>query len=261
MSGRVVTQAMIERGLAELGLPRGGIVLVHSSLSSFGRVAGGADCVIDALLNALGPEGTLCMPALSYGDYGPANPPPLFDPKDTPCIVGRIPETFRRRPGVLRSLHPTHSIAAIGPAAADLLANHERSRTPCGPESPWGKLVTVDGQVLMIGCGTAPMTLSHGPEEILHEDARCTPPVSCRIKTDSGILVVSLRLHAPGATAYKRPGPQRRELESVLEQRGQLRRTRVGESNLLLMKARDVWDTAMDWCGKHHPQERPPPAP
>lgn len=65
MSGRVVTRARIERGLAELGLARGGIVLVHSSLSSFGHVAGGADCVIDALLNVLGPEGTLCMPALS----------------------------------------------------------------------------------------------------------------------------------------------------------------------------------------------------
>src|SRR5215212_2811399 len=122
----VVTGSMIEAGALELGLGAGDIVVAHSSLSSFGWVEGGEDEVIDALLAVLGPAGTLCMPALSYGDYGPDKPPPRFDPRTTPGIVGRIPERFRRRPGVKRSLHPTHSMAGTGGRADEILRDHHR---------------------------------------------------------------------------------------------------------------------------------------
>jgi len=243
----VVTRAAIERGLRELGLRGGETLLVHSSLSSFGYVEGGAHAVIDALLAVLGPAGTLCMPALTYGPYTPQNPPPLFDPGTSKGIVGCIPETFRRRPGVMRSLHPTHSMAAVGPNARWLLAGHERSRTPCGPHSPWGKLREVDGRILMIGCGTEPMTMSHGPEEVCHESTRCTAPVRCQIRTDGGIRTVELRLHGP----YERPGPGREELERVLEERSQLRRCEVGNSTLLLTSARAVWDVVSGWCERY----------
>jgi len=243
-----VTQRDIEAGLRRLGLRAGDVVLVHSSLSSFGRVEGGADAVIDALLAVLGPEGTLCMPALSWGHYTPTNPPPPFDPRTTRCNVGRIPETFRRRPGVRRSLHPTHSVAAVGRRAAALLAGHEHSTTPCGPDSPWGRLCEMDGWVLMIGCGTGPMTLSHGPEEVLHTEARCTPPIRCRIRPEGGEFTVPLRLHA---AHYERSGPDRRAIADALEERGRLRRTQVGDSTLLMMKARDVWDLVSEWCSRY----------
>lgn len=242
-----VTRAMIERGLRELGLREGQVVLVHSSLSSFGHVEGGADSVIGALLAVLGPEGTLCMPTLTYGLFSPENPPPLFDPETTPGIVGKIPERFRQRPGVLRSLHPTHSVAALGPMAPELLAGHERSRTPCGPDSPWGRLREVEGVILMVGCGTAPMTISHGPEEVCHEHARCTPPVKCRIKARDRVIEAELLLHA----LYERPGPGRPDLEPVLEQRGLLRKTTVGSSTLLLTPAQAVWDVVSEWCREH----------
>src|SRR5713226_1133799 len=136
----VVTRAMIEAGLRDLGLGPGNIVVAHSALRSFGWVEGGEDAVIDALLAVIEPTGTLCMPALSYGDYGPDHPPPLFDPRTTPGIVGRIPERFRQRLGVRRSLHPTHSITAIGARAEEILRDHDLSLTPCGPESPWGRI-------------------------------------------------------------------------------------------------------------------------
>ena len=251
-----VTQAMNDAGLRRLGLGEGDVVLVHSSLSSFGTVEGGADAVIDALLGVIGPSGTLCMPTLTWGSFGPDHPPPLFDPRTSKGIVGRIPEVFRQRPRVQRSLHPTHSVAALGPEAERLLEGHEYSRTPCGLETPWGRMRDLDGYVLMIGCGTAPMTMSHGAEEVHHEDARCTPPVRCLTRAGDGETVeVSIRLHQ----RYLRPGPSRLDLEPVMEAEEMLKRTRVGKSNLLLARARDVWDVFSRWCrenpGRAAPKE------
>jgi len=76
----VVRRQMIGDGLRALGLGAGDLVVVHSSLSSFGWVDGGADAVIDALLAAVAPGGTVVMPTLTFGPYTPENPPPLFDP-------------------------------------------------------------------------------------------------------------------------------------------------------------------------------------
>ena len=238
-----VTQSVIESALRGLGL-RDGHVIAHSSLKSFGYVEGGADAVIDALLAVVGPSGTVCMPTLTYGPYRPDNPPPPFDPGANPGIVGTIPEVFRKRPEALRSLHPTHSIACIGPGAEELIEGHERSETPCGPDSPWRKIADRNGYVLMIGCGTSPLTMSHGAEEVVHKEIRCTPPVLCKILRDGEWMEVSLRLHGP----YERPGPGRAEMERMLEQEGYLRRSRAGNSVLLLMEAEGVWRVATRLC-------------
>ena len=60
-----VTKADIKKALRELGLKGGDIVGVHSSLSSFGYVEGGADAVIDAILETVGPEGSVVFPTYS----------------------------------------------------------------------------------------------------------------------------------------------------------------------------------------------------
>lgn len=237
----VVTRAMIEAGLREVGLRAGDIVVAHSALRSFGWVEGGEDAVIDALIAVAGPTGTVCMPTLSYGDYGPRRPPPPFDPRATPGIVGRIPERFRKRPGVRRSLHPTHSLAAFGARAEELLRGHELSPTPCGPDSPWGRIARAGGRVLMIGVGTFYCTMFHGPEEEAEPDARCTPPVPCRIVTEAGDRTVRLRLHRP----YEGAVSDRAAMEGVLEAEGLLRRTRAGNSTLLLIDARGLWDLSL----------------
>ena len=104
------------RDLLALGVRPGGVLLVHSSLKALGPAAGGPAAVIEALREALGPGGTLLMPALSYATVTRVNP--VFDQKATPSCVGVIPETFRRMAGVRRSLHPTHSVCACGPMAA-----------------------------------------------------------------------------------------------------------------------------------------------
>mgnify|MGYP001424697884 CR=1 FL=1 len=150
--------------LRRLGLRPGGIVLVHSSLSSLGQLPGGPETVIRALLEAIGPEGTLLLPALSYNLVTPDQP--VFDLRKTGSNIGAIPEYFRRRAGTLRSIHPTHSVCASGPLAAALLGDHARDTTPLGPHSPFRKLRDLDGQILMLGCGLGPNTSFHGIEEL-----------------------------------------------------------------------------------------------
>lgn len=140
-------------------------MMVHSSLKSFGHVEGGAKTVIDALLSYLSPNATLLMPGLSYIAVNHTSP--VFDIRNTPSCVGIIPETFRQMDGVMRSMHPTHSVCGMGKRAKELLLHHHKDHTPCGEHSPFRLLPKVDGYVLMLGCGLRPNTSFHAIEELV----------------------------------------------------------------------------------------------
>lgn len=136
-----------------IGVRDGITVCVHASLSSLGYVEGGANAVIDALLEALGNDGCLVMPAFSMAgsmqDYLRRNE--TFDVRNTPSSVGAIAEAFRKRAGVHRSLHPTNSVLAAGRGAEELLRGHEDSLTPYGFETPYGRLAErEDAFILML---------------------------------------------------------------------------------------------------------------
>jgi len=117
-------RAALVRDLNGLGVPRGGLLMVHSSLRSLGHVAGGAPTVIDALLQTLGPDGTLVLPAFTY----PLSRDPdfVFDPVHTPSLMGAISDAGRRHPEARRSLHLWPSISAIGrsPSSAPAKASN-----------------------------------------------------------------------------------------------------------------------------------------
>ena len=149
--------------LKNLGLEKGDTVIVHSSLKSMGQVDGGANTVIDAIIEVIGNDGTVLFPAFSWD---PCISTLKFDAKNTPCCVGTIPEVFRKREGVIRSLHPTHSLSAYGKHAKYLVKDHELDATPVGKNSPLQKLIELNGKILMLGCGLRPNTFMHGVEEI-----------------------------------------------------------------------------------------------
>lgn len=149
--------------LKTLGIKSDDTVLMHSSLSSLGYVEGGADTVIDTMLSVLY-DGTLLVPALSFASVNATSP--IFDANNTPSCVGEISEAFRKRDGVMRSMHPTHSICAIGKYAEELLSGHIDTDTPVGERSPLALLPKYDGKILMLGCGLRPNTSMHGVEEL-----------------------------------------------------------------------------------------------
>lgn len=171
--------------LKGLGIIKGDILLVHSSLSSLGWVCGGAQSVITALLNAVGDEGTLVMPAHS-GDWsdpaGWGNPPvpcewiqiiydnmPAYRPEVTPTRgMGRIAELFRTFPDTLRSDNPLLSFCANGRLAKHITSNHPL--TPqLGIGSPLDKLYRLNAKVLLLGAGYDSCTSFHLSESLIPE--------------------------------------------------------------------------------------------
>ncbi len=166
----------VVNGLNELGLPYGCKVLVHSALSSLGYVEGGADTVINALLDVVGLQGTVMVPTLTGDETLSPTNPPFFDPVNTSCWTGRIPETLRKRPDAIRSLHPTHSVAAIGADAQLLTRDHWFSMTPCDEHSPYYKLAQqADGYILLIGVDHESSTMFHCVEEMVGVDYHMQP--------------------------------------------------------------------------------------
>lgn len=147
--------------IQNLGVTEGDTILVHSSFKSLGHVPGGIETLILGLLQAIGETGTLLLPALCWN----LRPPTAFDVRTTPGIVGAVPEYFRTRPGTLRSVHPTHSVCAVGKDAHALLDDHVLDSTPCGPNSPFCKITDLPAKIVMLGCGLRPNTTMHALEE------------------------------------------------------------------------------------------------
>ena len=164
--GPLVTFEDIVGALRQVGVAGGAVVYVHSSLSSMGYVQGGADTVIDAFLNVVGPEGTLCVPTIVYAGKGPRPP---FDVARTPSEVGRITETLRLRPEARRSDNPTHSVAAIGPQAEEITAGHGGGagrpapwgELAFGHESPWQRFYDLDAICVLLGVDWEVNTMFH----------------------------------------------------------------------------------------------------
>ncbi len=150
-----LTRGEVSDQLRKLGVEKGGVLLVHSSFRAARPIEGGPAGLIDALRDALGPEGTLVMPSWT----GDADIP--FDPRTTPAAsdLGIVADTFWQEPNVLRSDH-AEAFAAVGPHAAGIVAG-PLPLPPHIPESPVGRVYVLDGQVLLLG-------VNHDADTTLH---------------------------------------------------------------------------------------------
>ncbi len=220
-----LTKNDIVKGLKELGLPEGCVVMVHSALSAFGEVEGGAETVIEALLEAIGPQGTLLMPAMAFDSP--------FRVESSPSDVGLITEVFRNYPGVTRSLHPTHSIAGMGPLVEELIAGHIDQPSALGPESPWGRLARRnDAYILFLGCDQDRNTLLHCAEEAL--DAPYLNIISRKYIDADGNLQTKI--------LGKYPGPHRDfiGLDALFENAGIMKIAKIGNAVCRLTAAKQM---------------------
>lgn len=173
--------------LKEMGLKPTDTVFVHSSMKAIGAVEGGADTVVDAFMEYLGKEGLFLTPAHTWKQMGEDYP--VFDPLKEPACVGIIPNIFLKRPGVVRSLHPTHSVAAFGPNAAAYVAGEELAATPCMPGGCMDRLRTNQGRILLAGVTHARNTFIHSIEEVFDVPERFTKePVDFFIRMPDGSL-------------------------------------------------------------------------
>ncbi|MDE2768336.1 MAG: AAC(3) family N-acetyltransferase [Chloroflexota bacterium] len=228
------------RDLTRLGVPRGGLLMVHSSLRSLGHVTGGAATVLDALLETLGSDGTLVLPAFTY----PLSRDPgfVFDPQHTPSLMGAISDAGRRHPRARRSLHLWHSITAIGPLAETIVTAGGESAWDA--DSPMCQIRDRDGMYLLLGVPYQNLTAVHLSEIELQVPYR--KPVRNRrtMRRADGTLAPLVSVGCPPQPGH--PGSDFNRLGQRMEDAGLVRVGEVGNAIARLLSGHDLRRAARD---------------
>lgn len=235
--------------LGAAGVERGDAVLVHSGMQGFAGFTGSVPDLIRVFEDAVSPEGTLLMPTLSMRGSAMefVRSGKTFDVRTTPSQVGMLTEVFRRSPGVIRSIHPTHSVAVWGKDAEFFAADHYLAQTPCGRGSPFFKLLERRGKIVLAGTGISSLTFYHCVEELIEPLLPQSPfteerfVVACR-SNGQLIQTVPTRFYDPGVSRRRRLQP----LEAGLRGRGRWREARAGSLNLAVLDAANVLQTAKE---------------
>jgi aminoglycoside 3-N-acetyltransferase len=253
-----VTRASLAADLRRLGVRPGSVTLAHTSLSALGWVCGGAQAVVEALLDALGPDGTLVVPAHSNHNSDPSrwrHPPvpedwwpvirehmPAYDPAVTPTRgIGVVAELARTWPGARRSDHPQVSFAAIGPRAEAVTAGHALD-SGFGERSPLARVHDLDGDVLLLGAG-------HGSSTSLHlAEARIPDPPRERygaaVMTPEGRRWVTWEDVVDDESDFV-------DLGAAFEATGAVTVGRAGAGEARLMRQRSLVAFAVAWMREH----------
>ena len=259
---RPATVDSLIRDLRALGVRNGATMLVHSSLRALGWVVGGSEAVVLALESAVGPTGTIMMPAYSMNAPEPSawkDPPvpaawwetvrnewPAFDPELSPSLrLGVIPETFRAQRGTARSFHPNNSFCARGPNARRLLEGH-RLESSLGEPSPLARLYELDGEILLLG-------IDHGSNSSLHlAEYRTEWPGKPPARRFSGRVVRSGRSERIEYLDLDLNSDDFAELGEAMERETRVVRTGpVGAGTGRRMSQRAAVDFAVGWLARH----------
>ena len=223
--------------LAQLGaleIDPNGTLMVHLSCKAIGEVEGGGDTVLDALTLYM-ESGLLVLPSHTWRNVSEMNP--VMDVLHTPTCVGVLTELFRKRPNVHRSLHPTHSVAAIGAVAAEFVAGEENINTPCGKDGAYYKLWERDARILLIGVDFTKNTFIHGIEEWDHAEGSIS-----KNKTD--LYVINHQGNRIYTPQYRHCAPLGSQVFSKLEpqalQEGILTLGSFGDATTRLMGAKSL---------------------
>ena len=162
----IVTKNIIKNKLIELGLQKGQKIIVHSALSQFGVIAGGAKTIVETLKEIITPDGLIVMPTFTYQTK-------LLDNKNTPrlqqcftlglpasCELGTVAEEFRKSPDTVRTFHPYISFALWGQNST-ILTKKYYMHDSMTLTSPVGEIYQNDGYVLVLGADFTGMSILH----------------------------------------------------------------------------------------------------
>ncbi|MFD0957993.1 AAC(3) family N-acetyltransferase [Paenibacillus chungangensis] len=238
-------QSLIHQ-LENAGIDGKGTLLMHSSMKSIGEVEGGADTVLDALSDYM-QEGLLVLPTHTWSSINADNP--KFYVESSPVCVGILPERFRQRPGVHRSYHPTHSIAALGREAAAFAEGDERFDTPCHRESAWGKLLDRKATILLVGVDLRRNTFIHGIEEWADIPGRLTEgheELYTVLGDGTEMRVPSRRHHGLSWSEHFW------KVEKLLEKQGAIYRAQLGDAEMWVCDTVQMTEILTDML-RHNP--------
>jgi aminoglycoside 3-N-acetyltransferase len=236
-----LTRPEISQALCSLGLGVGDVVFVHSSLRSMGYVDGGADTVVDAILDVLGPIGTLVVPTFTFSYAPRQDPDPVFDPRRDPSEMGQISEAARLRPGAHRSRHLLHSVAALGSRAEDITAVHGASAWAA--DGPFWQVHEHNAWILLLGVPYLRATFFHLIEQFLQVPYRQWRTIDARIRESSGAAgPLPTQTFSPKAGFI---GNDFNKFGAILEERELTRVGAVGNAVARLFRARHAFQTGV----------------
>jgi aminoglycoside 3-N-acetyltransferase len=227
-----VTRSQLIGDLRDLGVREAVLLMAHVRISSLGWVVGGSQAIVETLMEAVGPDGTLMAYAGWEDDpwhlgewpedwqraYRAELPP--FDPElsEADHDMGRLPERLRTWPGARASTGHVMRMVAVGRRAEWLTAGQPWDH-PQGPGSPLAKLVEAQGQVLMLGAPLDTLTILHHAEALF--DSPRKRYVTYSIPVRDGDRVVWREVHdhdtsSRGAFPYEEVVPPGEDAFAVI---------------------------------------------
>ena len=260
MEKKLILKSDVLSALEKAGVKAGQIIMVHTSLGSIGYVCGGAQTIIEALIETVGNDGTIMMPTQSWKNLDPETGVhwevaedcwqairdhwPPYDKHLTPTnTMGAVAEMFRQWPGTIRSDHPARSVAAFGKYAEYLTKDHDLSNI-FGEGSPIEKLYELDAYVLLIGVGYDKNTSLHLADVRAEYESKhyCTE--------HSAVTENGQRIWKAYDTLYV-DGEDFEQIGAAFEEKQEVKKTMLGDATLRLMKQRELVDFAVEWIEKN----------
>ena len=207
----MLTQANIHQFLKENGITPRDTVLVHTSMRALGGVEGGCDGLLDGLISYLS-EGLLIVPTHTWDNV--TKEQPVYDVRTTIPCIGALPTVAAFRADGVRSLHPTHSVAAFGKRAREFVAGEETATSPCPPNGVWARLYDENAKILLLGVGLDRNTYIHAVDEMLELPDRLMPPIPLTVMDHHGNRH-SLLFRKHGRTGSKYYENYRKPMEAL----------------------------------------------
>lgn len=233
--------ATFAQALAALGVRPGDWLMVHASLPALSGYVGRPVELVDALKAAVGPEGLLVMPSMTYTDSSKAflQRGEALKLRYSASRMGLISEVFRRGREVRRSASPTHPLLAWGAAADDFLVGHADTDRSFGAASPFQRLLDHNAKLMCVGAGPEAITFTHFLEDRL---AAALPFALYDAERIDGVVIDAEGRSRSVPTCVLSDESRRRRDEAPLwreaARQGLLRRRRVGNTPLLLLECR-----------------------
>ena len=235
------TKDALVKDIKNMGLSGKEAIMVHSSMKSIGEVEGGADTVVDAFMEYF-KDGLFMTPTHTWAQMSAEYS--VFDPVIDPACVGIIPNVFRKREGVVRSLHPTHSIAAYGSNAAEYIKGEENATTPCPPGGCWDRLRKIDAKILLLGVTHGRNTFIHSVDEALGIKDRLTDETTLMhiVMPDGSRKDVNMHRHYNRVLGTGSFSDYFDKMKQAFYDCGAARNVRFGDADCILCDANKIFE-------------------
>ncbi|WP_218509427.1 AAC(3) family N-acetyltransferase [Variovorax sp. dw_308] len=245
-----ITLPALSEAIREHGVARGDILIVHSSMQSLAPTGATPGEIIDLLLDVVGDDGTLVMPAIPKYREAPIGTERIsqdlsqsvwtYDVQRTPPWTGALPHKLMKRPGAVRSRFPLNTVVAFGQHARAMMA-HELGTpdsTPCGPNSAWAYCAKHNAKILMLGVDLAhSLTMIHVAEDCQEDNWPIAGWYRSRqflVKYQGSEMLVNVRERHPKWAMYY----GERKLNADLLHSGVARETRLESLPIISLESR-----------------------